>query len=309
MHSRGSNLPRVGDYNQMVVLDLIRRHPGISRIELTERTGLTAQTLSNIARKLLDTGLVRDAGRRAGGPGAPRARLEVDPDGCLAVGVLIDPARISTVLLDLGGNVRLRSEIGIAKISSSRQLIDTISGDVERMLSEADVPAARVNGIGLASPGPVDTERGLVLAPPNLRTISVVELRNAVERRLGVPVILEKDTIAVATGEHWARGTESENFVYLYLGTGVGAGIVLGGQVQRGRSSNLGEIAHIGGDPDGPICPSCGNRGCLGSVAEPRHLVRRAAELGEIAPVEDGDVLAVERALAQVCEQIGRAHV
>src|SRR5689334_22036180 len=108
---RGTNLPRMGDFNESVVLDAIRRVPqGLSRVELIELTGLSAQTVSNICRRLLDTGLALEAGTRSTGAGKPRRLLQVNAGARYAVGVHLDPAVVTLVLLDLLGNVVARAQ-------------------------------------------------------------------------------------------------------------------------------------------------------------------------------------------------------
>lgn len=106
---RGTNLPRMGDFNESVVLDAIRRHPaGLSRVELAQATGLSAQTVSNITRRLLDRGVARESGKHNTGSGKPRTLLEIVPTSRYAVGVHLDPAVITCVLVDLLAETRNR---------------------------------------------------------------------------------------------------------------------------------------------------------------------------------------------------------
>src|SRR6185312_7030985 len=103
---RGTNLPKMGDFNQAVILDSIRRsEEGLSRVELAGLAGLAAQTVSNICRRLLDSGLIVEAGKDGSGPGKPRTILRLNPKGMYVVGVHIDPALTSYALLDAVGTV------------------------------------------------------------------------------------------------------------------------------------------------------------------------------------------------------------
>jgi len=109
---RGTNLDRVGGFNDAVVLDGIRRAEQLSRVELAEITGLSGQAISNIIRRLLAAGLVREAGRlRTTGLGKPRTMLELEPTGQYAVGVHLDPAVVTVALLDLTGDVIARRRV------------------------------------------------------------------------------------------------------------------------------------------------------------------------------------------------------
>ena len=150
---RGTNLPRMGDFNQSVVLEAIRRSvTGLSRIELAEVTGLSAQTVTNITRRLIELGLIVEAGRTISGPGKPRTILRLNPSRRFAVGVHLDPAVLTLVLLDLAGDVvaqtRLRTPTGSAK-----QIIAAITERVEGLVSDSGVDRTLIAGMGIASPG------------------------------------------------------------------------------------------------------------------------------------------------------------
>ena len=237
---RGTNLDRVGGFNDAVVLDAIRRSEQLSRVELAEATGLSGQAISNIARRLLDAGLVREAGRlRGAGLGKPRTLLELEPTGRYAVGVHLDPSVVTVVLLDLTGEVVARRPVD-QYADDPGLLIDGIAKTIEEVIAEAGAPRDRVTGVGIAAPGPIDVERGVVVDPPNLSTWHLVPLRDELAERTGLPIVLDKDVTAAASAERWAG--QGGSFVFFYLGTGVGAGLVIGDEVVRGSSSNVGEI-------------------------------------------------------------------
>lgn len=297
---RGSNLPRVADYNQTLILDLIRRSQGISRVELVAETGLTSQTISNICRRLTDANLVYETGRVSGGAGAPRAIFEVNPSGLYAIGLHIDPARLTMVLLNLRGEIVRRLTAQTPDPPEPRRMLDEIELRLRELIEVSTVPIGRIAGIGVATPGPIDVVRGSVRDAPNLPGWEEVALRLEIEKRMGLPVVIEKDTTAAAVGELWSNVNAERNFAFIYLGTGAGAGVVLDGEVRRGSSSNLGNIGHMSGDPDGPLC-SCGGRGCLVLTALPATLVATAAAARLIDPVDSRDARAVEKALAALC--------
>ncbi|MFI5733456.1 ROK family protein [Kribbella sp. NPDC051587] len=297
---RGTNLDRVGGYNDAVVLDAIRRSEQLSRVELATATGLSGQAISNIIRRLLDAGLVREAGRqKSTGLGKPRTLLELEPAGQYAVGVHLDPAVVTVVLLDLTGAVVARRQLAPPLDDDPGILIDAIADTVEAVIAESAALRSRVIGVGIAAPGPIDVERGVVVDPPNLSTWHLVPLRDELRERTGLPVLLDKDVTAAAAAEKWVSGPG--NFVFFYLGTGVGAGLVLGDEVVRGSSSNAGEIGHLIADPDGPVC-FCGRRGCVGESSRPRYLVHQAIHAGVLAQSIDlDDRQAVDAAFVRLC--------
>ncbi|MGK5680994.1 ROK family transcriptional regulator [Actinoplanes sp. URMC 104] len=298
MERRGSNLPRVGDYNQLLVLDLVRRHVNIDRVELSGRTGLSGQTVSNICRRLVAAGLIEEAGRAEAGTGARRTMFRIVPQGQYSVGLHIDPARMSLVLLNLAGEVEEHASLVTPSSDGPEDVLRAVVEAVGDLVRRRGIPLPRLAGLGVSTPGPVMADA--VVGPPNLRGWGVVRLRAELESRTGLPVVLEKDTIAAATGELWVGGGELTDFAFIYLGTGIGAGVVLGGEVLRGVSDNLGEIGHLTGDPDGPRC-YCGGRGCIAITCAPVHLVAAGTGLGLLPPVPPEDHLAVEAALARLC--------
>ncbi|WP_238151376.1 ROK family transcriptional regulator [Kribbella sindirgiensis] len=303
MVRRGTNLDRVGGFNDAVVLDAIRRSEQLSRVELAEATGLSGQAISNIVRRLLDAGLVREAGRlRGAGLGKPRTLLELEPTGQYAVGVHLDPSVVTVVLLDLTGEVVARRPVD-QYADDPGLLIDGIAKTIEEVIAASGAPRDRVTGVGIAAPGPIDVERGVVVDPPNLSTWHLVPLRDELSARTGLPIVLDKDVTAAASAEKWAG--QGGSFVFFYLGTGVGAGLVIGDEVVRGSSSNVGEIGHVIVDPDGPLC-YCGRRGCVGEASQPRYLVEQAVRAGVLAEgIDLDDRLAVEAAFASMCAQAG----
>jgi len=273
----GTNLPKVGSYNQNVVLDAIRSSGMTSRVELAERTGLTAQTISVIVRRLLTDGLVREDGARppagASGGGKPRTTLRVEPTAGYAVGVHFDPGQIAAVLVDLAGSVVAEVRREVHHSVRPEEAVALMGKAVRKVVRDGRVPQRRLLGVGLACPGPIDQDLGLVLYPPRLEGWEQVPLATLLEEATGMPVTIDNDATAAAIGERWSGVAKNVgNFVYLYLGTGIGGGLFLSNQVYRGPFRNAAEIGHVSVAPDGPEC-YCGNRGCLEAVACPAAMV------------------------------------
>ena len=133
---RGTNLPKMGDFNLTVILDAIRRAPGgLSRVELAQIVGLSPQTISNISRRLLDQHLIVEAGKEGTGPGKPRTMLRLNPAGMYAVGVHLDPAVLTFVVLDLLGAVVRHSRISTPPGTDPRAVIDTIAAEIKRLIA------------------------------------------------------------------------------------------------------------------------------------------------------------------------------
>lgn len=302
MASRGSNLLRLADFNEAVVLDAVRRSSsGLSRSELGPLSGLTTQTISNIARRLIDKELVREVEPIKAARGKPRIPLVVDGNGGYALGVHIDPARLTIVLLDLAGEVKGCSQHRTPAARYPKRVISLIADAAERLVRDAGVADSRILGLGVAAPGPIDVAAGVVLDPPQMPDWRNVRLRADLHLRTGLPVLLDKDVTAAATAELRACRGSSHNFVFLYLGSGVGAGVVLGDQVMRGATNNIGEVGDILVDPDADGL-GWGRRGSLATACVPEALVTRAVAQGLVPRPRYEDHAAVDEAFTVLCD-------
>ncbi|MEU3936171.1 ROK family transcriptional regulator [Streptomyces sp. NPDC029044] len=290
----GVNLLALRSHNAALVLDLLRTagDEGISRLELAERTGLTPQAVSKITARLREDGLAADAGRRASTGGKPRTVLRLVPEAGHAVGVHLDRDEARAVLVDLRGTVvgerRAALDLGAGAEAVLGAVRETVAG-VPAAGTDGDGDASRLGparpdpallGVGVALPGPLDHVRGVLHRVTGFPEWDGFPLREALAERLGVPVVVDKDTNAAALG--LAAGGQGGSFAYLHLGTGLGAGLVIGGSVHRGARTGAGEFGHQVIQLDGPPC-TCGNRGCVEALC--------------LAAVERGDLREAARVL------------
>ncbi|WP_240654401.1 ROK family transcriptional regulator [Streptomyces sp. AcE210] len=283
----GVNLAVLRGHNAALVLDLLRTagDEGISRLELAERTGLTPQGVSKITARLREQGLVTDTGRRASTGGKPRTVLRLVPDAGYAVGLHLDRDELTAVLVDLAGAVVAERRSPLAFGAGGDAVVEAAAGEVETLLAGAgagagagdagagvpghldaqdpvhpEPPTPRVLGVGVALPGPLDHSSGVLHRVTGFPEWDGFPLRDALAGRLGLPVVVDKDTNAAALG--LALAGCGDSFAYLHLGTGLGAGLVLGGAPYRGPRTGAGEFGHQVIQLDGPLC-GCGNRGCI----------------------------------------------
>ncbi|MFF7532057.1 ROK family transcriptional regulator [Streptomyces bobili] len=265
----GANLLAVRSHNAALVLDLLRTAgpDGISRLELAERTGLTPQAVSKITARLREEGLAAEAGRRASTGGKPRTVLRLVPGAAHAVGVHLDRDALRIVLTDLDGSVVGERRGPLDLGAGAEAVLGAVEGGVGEVVGRARGQAragrpvaSRLLGVGVALPGPLDHTHGVLHRVTGFPEWDGYPLRDALARRLGLPVVVDKDTNAAALG--LAVGGERGSFAYLHLGTGLGAGLVIGGRVHRGARTGAGEFGHQVVQLDGPSCP-CGNRGCV----------------------------------------------
>jgi glucokinase-like ROK family protein len=274
----GTNLPRIKHYNEGVVMEAIRVGDGVSRVEIADRTGLTAQTVSNIVRRLLDLDLVAEDGHSSSGSGRRRVRLRINPDARHAVGVQVDGGETSFVVIDLSGRVISRARQSTRSERGPVAIINQIAESVIDLIDRAAIDPETILGLGVASPGPLDHVKGIVVNPPNLPGWREVTLADELRAKTGYPVIVDNDATAAAIGERWAGGARGvRNFAFVYMGVGVGAGLFLEDHIYRGTTTNAGEFGHLILNPEGPQC-FCGSRGCLEAYCAPRAVVGAVSE-------------------------------
>ncbi|MFE9772970.1 ROK family protein [Streptomyces sp. NPDC005931] len=256
----GANLLALRHHNTALVLDLLRTAgpEGISRLELAERTGLTPQAVSKITARLRQEGLAAEAGRRASTGGKPRTVLRLVPEAGYAIGVHLDRDELRTVLVDLRGTVTAERRTPLDLGAGAEAVLAVVAEETGRLTAGTAVPS--LLGVGVALPGPLDHRRGVLHRVTGFPEWDGFPLRDALARRLGVPVVVDKDTNAAALG--LAAGGEGGSFAYLHLGTGLGAGLVIDGTVHRGARTGAGEFGHQVVQLDGPPC-GCGDRGCI----------------------------------------------
>lgn len=292
--------------SRALVVDLIRSSGPISRTELTTATGLTQPAISFIVRKLLDDGVIVEAGTSPSTGGKPRRLLDINRRARHGIGIQLGLESTTFVATDTNGGVIARQRLPGAGADAPADVIARLASALRSFTDAADIPATSVDGVALVLPGPLRTEPDVVIEAPALPNWRDVPLRAAFEAALQMPVLVDNDASAAALGEFWSRGVSRYHaFACVYIGSGIGAGVVVDGALFRGSSSNAAELGHISVDPDGSEC-FCGNRGCLEVTAAPRVIVGRAlADAALVARLS----LDENSTAAQTWEVLSRAAV
>jgi predicted NBD/HSP70 family sugar kinase len=323
MLGKGDNRA-IREVNRSIILDLVRRGGRISRTELARRSRLTKPTVSAIVGELMTDGVVREVGFGVSGSGGgrPARLLEFNDAAAAYLGIHFGVRATTVAVADAQGTIRLVR--GTASfVAAPERTLSTLGPMVAELLEAANVPRSRVEAAGATVPGLIDQESGVCVLAPNLRWRDV-RLREALTEALGVPVSVHNITQAAAVAEGRvgaARGARS--YVWVYVGSGVGSGVVDDGRLFVGRHGFSGEIGHCPVVEGGPLC-ACGRRGCLETVASAMALARAAEaaiESGEptllasaLAPLDaaaitraarEGDAVSL-RILAQAGEHLGR---
>lgn len=245
--------------NTSLILGNIRSSGQISRIELAKATGLTAATVTNITSWLIDNCLVEECSVGVSTGGRKPVLLRLRQDRFFAASAYISPVGVDFAVSDFGANIIYRHSRRFDGTATPEECTAYIAQQVKTFGESSDCTIA---GLGLGVHGITDAQRGDIVNSPILKWKNV-PIKAMLSDACSLCVYPENDVRLMATAERW-YGTASacEDFVYLYVGSGVGSAIISGGSLLRGVNNAAGEIGHSIIDPSGPVC-ECGKRGCL----------------------------------------------
>jgi glucokinase len=276
-HLRGLNLE--------TVLSVAMQHEGsFTRAELIEATGLSAPTVGTLVSHLMQSGIVRDLGTGPSRGGRRPSFMEFNARHGYVAGIDLGPTRTRLAVADLRGE-RLADRIIPTPVRlGPAALLSRVGGALRALMEEAGAPIDRLLAVGAGAPGAVDRERGVVTFAPNLHDWSHVPMRDILERALQAPVQVENDVNLAILGEHWrgaARGHDT--CVFIFVGTGIGAGVLIDGELHHGHHFMAGEIAVMCMGPQF-IDVDFGERGCFETLAGLHALADRWPEASQADP-------------------------
>jgi glucokinase len=244
---------------------------------------------------------------------AAATRKSVDED-TRVLGIEISGRGQRVVVSDRAGTIHGQAH-AIDSSAPATTVLDTVEGLIDEACHRADIEPNELDTVGIAFGGPVDADRGLTLLSHRAPGFENFPLVHLIEEQLGVPTVMENDARAAALGEsRFGAARGSRDVVYIHLGTGVGAGIIVDGEFVRGPSNTAGEIGHMMIDPDGPIC-SCGKPGHLEAYAAGpsilsrfRQAVRESSNPDALLIAEDERTLTVRTIFAESEQADGPAR-
>jgi len=303
--------------NKHAVLDLIRfTAGGISRVEISRQLGLTRAAVSGIVNDLLAAGIILETEHLLSHSGRPAIVLEINPSRGYVIGIDFGASHINLLLADTAARILDEIEVDFDIRAGPQAGIAEADRLVREILSRANLNIEDILAIGMGVPGPIVTATGTVVAPPIMPGWDGYPIRDNLQTLWKVPVSINNDAELGALGE-WAAGAGrgEQTLAYIKVGTGIGAGLLLDGQIYRGVTGSAGEIGHLTIDENGPLC-ACGNHGCLEAIAGGRAIALQAQEavrnkqrtqLASIQPVESitaRDVAAAARRGDLLAQQI-----
>jgi predicted NBD/HSP70 family sugar kinase/biotin operon repressor len=305
----GSNSSTVKSHNLRAILLALLRQEHVSRVQLAELTGLSTTTITNLVTELLEQGIVVEEGtetlERRPGAGRPRMALRLVPEARYAIGVHIGVGSVRVAITDLRATI-LHSRFLDHPLDRSAETVLAETAQLIRCVAgESKISLQDVIGIGIGASGLVNPAIGVNLIAPNLGWRDVM-IGDRLSEDLGLPVRVDNNVRAMALGEALFGPAQNVRVLaFVYARIGVGAGLVVDGQLQWGSGAGAGEIGHTTIVPDGGALCRCGNTGCLETlVSEPaimalaRAMIERDGQSRLAACVREANEVTIEQVFA-----------
>jgi predicted NBD/HSP70 family sugar kinase len=257
------------------LLQLLRDGTPRSRADLVRVTGLSRSTVNSRIDVLLELGLVAPYGEGRSTGGRPPTEFAFDGAAHGVLGVALGASHATIALTDLFGVVqgsyRQRLDIDLGP----EAVLGWVRQHGHRMLQECGRTLDWLIGVGVGVPGPVDFSTGRPVSPPIMPGWEGFDIPATLREAFHAPVVVDNDVNVLAISEHRTYWNSVQNLLFVKAATGIGSGIIAGGQVQRGALGAAGDLGHIVADPESGVTCRCGNTGCLEAVASAAALARR----------------------------------
>ena len=299
----GSNQSGLRDQNARLVLSFIRRHGAMSSAEIARRSGLSAQTVSNIVRALEGEGLLRREAAVKGRVGKPSVPVALNPEGVYALGLSIGRRTLELVLVDFNGK-QIDTESISYSFPKRQEVFDFVKARLPRILKRNKLNKDQVTGLGLARPNRIWEWVEFANAPEGaMEDWKDLDIEDAFAELTGLSIVLENDATAACVAEQLlGRGHELHDFAYFFLGSFVGGGLVLNGKVVSGRTHNAAALGPL------PVPDGTGGTVQLLDVASLHVLesaLHRAGQNSEVLRQQDVSWDAFEPLLSEWIEKTG----
>lgn len=235
------------DMNRKTVFDLIAEVGEISRSEISSRTGISAPTVLKITNYLCDKGFIIAAGEGQSALGRKPQLMRFNPDFSYSIGVEYEGDYLKLGIVNVAGEIVAKKTIHV-KNDFENVLTHDLIEHIDELMNGTGISREKINGIGIGLPGAVDFENDEIRLRPLVGVYKTYPLHNIIDKiqkALNIPVYMFNDSNAAAIGEYKKRNLQNEDLVYISLGTGLGSGIILNGQLRYGRHYTAGEIGYM----------------------------------------------------------------
>lgn len=301
------NLSRAGNLFQ-----LLRDGKARTRAELAETTGLARSTVASRIDALISSGLVGPAGEATSTGGRPPSRFAFNPAARVVLAVDVGATHVIVAVTDLGGSILSERRLGQEVADGPEVVLGRVVSAGRQLLAEAGRELGDLAGMGIGLPGPVEHDTGRPVKPPIMPGWDGFDVATYVQRSLPVPVLVDNDVNIMALGERTAYWPDHDNFLFIKVATGIGAGIISSGELQRGANGTAGDLGHVRVPRGDDVLCRCGNQGCLEALASGPAVARQLQSQGLEAStgadvlrlVGEGNLQAIQ-ALRQAGRDVG----
>ncbi len=276
----GSNSKDMRALNRNLVLKLVATAGPLSRNEISNRTNLTKMTASNIISELISLGIVHEIKQNepefSSNAGRKPGLIDIAPSSPCICGIFVGRRSCTVLLSDYRANMIDQHTYIYGDTLNGETLVNILVKQFYNLTASCGRPIA---GLGISSIGPLNTAQGIIVRPQNFYGIHDMKIVDLLEQRLGLRGLLINDATSGALAEKlYGYGRNEENFIYLHLHDGIGAGMIVDNECFDGNTGLSGEIGHTSINFMGPKC-ECGNNGCLELYANERNIIERAKEM------------------------------
>jgi len=289
---------------QATIIAHIHRQGSVSRTNLGRATRIRMPVITALIRDLIEQGVLVESGRSAAGRGRKQILLSLNSRHGFVVGIEIDLDHMMALGVDVCGNIVAKRSMAMPAQKTNAAIVKELIALTESLIRESGYERSALKGIGIADPGIVDSKEGVALLCSLMPEWRNVPLRRLVESHFAVPVLLEENTRAKILCEHrHGAGQGLQHLLFIDVGSGIGCGIMIDGQLYRGHTNMAGELGHVRVVENGLIC-NCGSSGCLETVASYPAIIRQV-----IKALQDGTQSMITDLAGQRLETISMAHV
>lgn len=281
MNEKGSNHQLLKQNNYNLIKKYIYRHSPVSRVEIAQRLGLTTATITGMVNPMIGAGLIREtvaATVETKGAGRPRMMLEFVPESYYVCGVDVGPYKTNYILTNICGTV-IAARRTDQPLDEYQITLERLSAQIPDFLKETGIPREKILGVGVCLPGMIDGTSDKIYDTFH-EGWTQHSFCSELGARIGLKVEVENNVRARAiSAELFDRNVKAEPFAYFFVSFGVACQLIIDGKVLYGQSAAAGEIGHTVVQRGGPVCPTCGNRGCLEALTGERAILKQCRDI------------------------------
>lgn len=286
------------------ILELIRTAELISRTDLARATGLSQASITGITANLIQEGLIEEKQSGAYEGGRRPTLLAIRPDGVHVIGINIAIHEIRVVIVNFQAELQSSHTTPLEnKYYSPKEIVSIIAQAIQACIWETNFSKDQISGVGVGIPGPVDSGTGIIRFLPNYGWENV-PFQEMLQEKINHPVFIDNSSNNLAIGEYWyGNGRGVDNFLVITLENGVGAGLMLNGQLVRGHWGIASEFGHVCAVEGGHLC-RCGRRGCIESYVGNNAIIRDARGLARLGKWSSADIQPDSIDFAEVIDEL-----